>query len=212
MRKELISKFGRVSSAVKPAVLWYCYHDLTGDSSGSETSSQKELDDRVKRMIEMEDSGIMADLRHMNSGAQSKYDHFWEECSKFLEQQVGTAVDNRRHREVTHIATAISVWDLRSDCGKALLAFNASLDVSIKKSQVGRYPRLQSFIQHCCRQRHYFFMTSGKPDCDICESVRLPDGVFQQLHHLPPALMDISYLSMIYPQRNTDHPLKQRRQ
>ena len=55
----------------------------------------------------------MADLRHLNSGAQSKYDDFWEECSKFLEQQVGTAVDDRRHTEVTHIATAISVRDLR---------------------------------------------------------------------------------------------------
>ena len=64
-------------------------------------------------MIEMEDPDIVADLRHLNSGAQSKYDNFREECSKFLKQQVGTAVDDRRHTEVTHIATAISVRDLR---------------------------------------------------------------------------------------------------
>ena len=46
MRREFVNKFGRVSSAVKPAVLRYFYHDLTGDSSSSETSSQKVLDDR----------------------------------------------------------------------------------------------------------------------------------------------------------------------
>ena len=69
----------------------------------------------------------------------------------------------------------------------ALLAFDASLDVSIKKGQVGQYPQLQSFIQHSCHQRHYFFdiLKCGKPDCNICKPVRLPDSVFQQLHHLP---------------------------
>ena len=46
MRREFVNKFGRVSSAVKPAR--YFYHDLIGDSSGSEMSSQKELDDRIK--------------------------------------------------------------------------------------------------------------------------------------------------------------------
>lgn len=86
---------------------------FTGDSSSSETISQKELDNRIKQMIEMEDPDIVADLRHINTGSKSKYDHFWEECSKFLEQQVGTAVDDRRHSDVTHIATAISVRDLR---------------------------------------------------------------------------------------------------
>lgn len=58
MRREFVNKFGRVSSAVKPAVLRYFYHDLTGDSSGSKMSSQKELDDRVKQMTEMEDPYI----------------------------------------------------------------------------------------------------------------------------------------------------------
>ena len=61
----------------------------------------------------MEDPEIVADLRHLNSGAKAMYDAFWDECGKFLEQNIGTAVDDRRHSDVTHIATAISVHDLR---------------------------------------------------------------------------------------------------
>ena len=65
MRQEFIRKFGTVSSAVKPAVLRYFYHDLTGDFSTSDTSSQKEVDVRMKQVIEMEDASIVADLRQL---------------------------------------------------------------------------------------------------------------------------------------------------
>ncbi len=61
----------------------------------------------------MEDPDIVTDLRHLNSGVKAKYDAFWDECAKFLEHEVGTAVDDRRHGDVTHIAMAISVRDLR---------------------------------------------------------------------------------------------------
>ena len=88
MKKAFISKFGRVSSAVKPAVLRYFYHDLTGDCSASETLSQEELYLRVKQAIEMEDPEIVTDLRHLNSGMKAKYDVFWDECSKLLEQKL----------------------------------------------------------------------------------------------------------------------------
>lgn len=77
-----------------------------------ETSDQNEIDLRMKQAIEMEDPDIVTDLRHLNTGAKARYDPFWSECSKFLEQDVGTAVDDRRHTQVTHIATAISVRDL----------------------------------------------------------------------------------------------------
>ena len=36
---------------------------------------------------------------------------FWEECGKFLNEDVGVAVDDRRHGEITHLAKAISVRD-----------------------------------------------------------------------------------------------------
>lgn len=58
MRSEFIQKFGRITNTVKPAVLRYFYKDLTGDcSSGGETLSQDEVDNRVKQAIEMDSDG-----------------------------------------------------------------------------------------------------------------------------------------------------------
>lgn len=113
MKREFINNFGEVCSTIKPAVLRYFYQDLTGDTSSSETTDQRELDYRVKQAIEMEDPEIITDLRQLNSGAKAMYDAFWDECGKCLEQNVRSAVDDRRHGDVTHIATAISVCDLR---------------------------------------------------------------------------------------------------
>ena len=49
----------------------------------------------------------------MNSSAsQAKFDRFWSECEAVLNEEVGVAVDDRRHLEVTHLATAISIRDL----------------------------------------------------------------------------------------------------
>ena len=113
MIQEFIQKFGRVTHTVKPAVLRYFYKDLTGDCSSSDTTDQAEIDERVKQAIEMEDPSIAMDLRHNNSGMKSQYDVFWDECSKLLEESVGTAVDDRRHTNITHIASAISIRDFR---------------------------------------------------------------------------------------------------
>ena len=54
---------------------------------------------------------MIVDLRHVNSGRKSTYDVFWEESSKFIRDGIGQAVDDRRHQQVTHLATAISVND-----------------------------------------------------------------------------------------------------
>ena len=72
MRSEFIQKFGRITSAVKPAILRYFYKDLTGDSSSSETLSQEEIDEIVMQAIKMEDADIVLDLRHLNSGRKSQ--------------------------------------------------------------------------------------------------------------------------------------------
>ena len=38
---------------------------------------------------------------------------FWAKAKEFLEEDVGTAVDDWRHSKVVHLAKAISVRDLR---------------------------------------------------------------------------------------------------
>ena len=48
-------------------------------------------------------------------------------------------------------------------------------------------PALKAFLDHCTKQRTYFFSIKkcGKEDCTTCKPVRLPPDVFQQLFHLP---------------------------
>lgn len=60
----------------------------------------------------MEDPEIVMDLRCLHSGQGSRYDVFWQECEKFLQEDVGLAVEERRHSNVTHLARVISVRDL----------------------------------------------------------------------------------------------------
>ena len=68
---------------------------------------------RVKLILELEDPEVVLDLRALNTECKSQYDVFWYECKKFLEESVGTPVDDRRHGEVTHLARAISMCDLQ---------------------------------------------------------------------------------------------------
>ena len=62
-------------------------------------------------VISMEDPDVVLDLHELNSGNKTKY-VFWAKCAEFLQEDVGEAVDDRRHQQVTHIAKAISVRDL----------------------------------------------------------------------------------------------------
>jgi hypothetical protein len=87
----------------------------------SESLDQEEIDERVKQAIEMEDPDVVIDLRRLNSGSKTRYDTFWDECKKFLEEEVGTAVDDRRHSDVTHIAKAISIRDFRDQVASRCL-------------------------------------------------------------------------------------------
>ena len=98
---------------MKKAVLRHIYRDLVGDSSAAATTSQAELDERVNAFFEMEEPGLVYDLRQIYSGRASQYDTFWEKAKEFLEEDVGTAVDDCRHSQRVHLAKAISVRDLR---------------------------------------------------------------------------------------------------
>ena len=82
------------------------YTCTVGDSSASDTSDQAAIDE----IIDMQDPDVVDDLRHHNRGQVPKYDQFWEQCRKYLEES--TTVDERRHDEVVHLAKAISARDL----------------------------------------------------------------------------------------------------
>ena len=132
MRSAMVKKFGRVTRNVKPAVLRYFYKDLTGelkikststdfilqwqisftgDQSASDNCEQSQIDERIMQLIDMEDSDIVYDLRALNGSRRSQYDRFWDECQRFLSEDLTDAVDDRRHGLVTHLSRAISIRD-----------------------------------------------------------------------------------------------------
>ena len=53
--------------------------------------SEQEVNERVQLYVDMEDPDIVLDLRSLNSGQKSKYDAFWDEVQKFLQEDVGLA-------------------------------------------------------------------------------------------------------------------------
>ena len=71
-----------------------------------------EIDERVRLYVDMEDPDIITDVRSIQSGKKSQYDYFWAEVEKFLQEDVGLAVEERRQSNVTHLARVISVRDL----------------------------------------------------------------------------------------------------
>ena len=48
-------------------------------------------------------------------------------------------------------------------------------------------PKLSQYLQHCCRERTYFFSAKkcGNKDCLICGPPHLADDDFMRLKHLP---------------------------
>ena len=88
---------------------------LTSDVSAANTTNDAKVDECVKLTLELGDPDITIDLREHRSGRSSKYDTFWKIAAQFLAGKaadVVTAVDERRHDTVVHLATAISVNDL----------------------------------------------------------------------------------------------------
>ena len=116
MRKEMFSKFDRVAPSVKPSVLRHFYHELTGDSSAANCLNESEIDARVTELLSMEpdDPKTIVDLRKVkHSEHKTKYEVFWKEAKKFLDEGLGTAVDDRRYLEITHLSAAISIRDFK---------------------------------------------------------------------------------------------------
>lgn len=95
MKKALFAKFGHVTKGIKPAILRAFYREISGDCSASSNAVEAEL---VLEM-EPEDPNTVIDLRSLNSSMErAKYDVFWDCCSHVLNESIGMAVDDRRHR------------------------------------------------------------------------------------------------------------------
>ena len=119
-----LKKFGRVTKAIKPAILRAFYREVSGDCSASSNAVEAEIDKRVQLVLEMEpeNPNTIVDLRSLTSSTgRTKYNVFWDHCSRILNESIGMAVDDRRHGQVVHLAQAISVRDFHDQVVKACL-------------------------------------------------------------------------------------------
>ena len=103
--------FGRYTNS-KPAILREVYRSLTGDASSAATTAQEEVDARVAKLIESEDPDLIWDLRQLNTGRPESFTVFLEECQRYLDTAVETAVDDRRH------LMFMMVFDSPSSCNE----------------------------------------------------------------------------------------------
>lgn len=123
MRREFVHLFGKVTHS-KPAFLREAYRRLTGDCSASSNVTEREVDERITQLLEDEDPDLIWDLRVDNEGRPEMYTTFLEFCQKYIDSQIDTAVDDRRHDAVvegdvvTHLAAAMSVRDLHEQVTK----------------------------------------------------------------------------------------------
>ena len=115
MRINYLRTCDLLLSKAKSSAFRAIYRMLTGDDSAAETLNEAKVDERVRLALELGDPEIAIDLREHNNGQPGKYDVFWKTAAQFLAGKAAdnvTAVDERRHDAIVHLATAISVNDL----------------------------------------------------------------------------------------------------
>ena len=90
-------------------VLRLFYKDLTGDCSASHNLPESVANERVREILIMEpEYPKTVDLQEVKNKEQIQ----WNEAKKYVNEDLGVAVDNRRRGKVTHLAKAISIRDL----------------------------------------------------------------------------------------------------
>ena len=62
------------------------YHDLTGDASLANDQISKEMKERLRLMMLLEDPSIIIDLRTNNGFRGSKFDIFWNELDGYFNE------------------------------------------------------------------------------------------------------------------------------
>ena len=104
----------------------YLYKLATSDASAPENEAIAAIDQRVMDYIRYEDEDVVMDLRQLHTSGPSHFQTFFELAQVEIENSVGTAVDDRRHGAVVHLAAALSASDLhRCDKHKYFLIFLA---------------------------------------------------------------------------------------
>lgn len=113
--RQLKRKFNEIASSMdcqtSKAKLRRLYAVATGDASAARSKQEAAVDQRVLDFIELEDDSIVCDLRKLNH-QESVFDVFFDTAATILDEEIGSAVDDRRQDTVVHLARAVSANDL----------------------------------------------------------------------------------------------------
>lgn len=64
------------------------YFDLTGNATVTQNDISKELENRLRLMLTMEDPSIICDLRQNNGFKGTKFDTFWDEMNAYFNEVI----------------------------------------------------------------------------------------------------------------------------
>ena len=123
-KREFMNTFGFVSN---PVTLRGIFRELTGDQSAASSVSESEIDQIFKYAVLSKDPGILVDLRHASpEHKKDSFRPFFQECEKYLSEDVGVAVQEHRHGEMLYLAKAVSIRDLHT-CVKERMPEDANI-------------------------------------------------------------------------------------
>jgi hypothetical protein len=104
-KKQFMSAFGFIGNAV---ALRAIFKELTGDQSAPANLNQSEIDKRFTYAMLSEDLGIVVNLRHLPPEKDSCRG-FFGETERYLLEEIGVAVQERRQGQQLYLAKAISL-------------------------------------------------------------------------------------------------------
>ena len=105
-KKAFKERYGNVASKV---ALRTIFEELTDDHSTPENLTSKEINDRFKEALNSEDPGILVDLRQQPPDhKKDTYKVFFDAAASYIQEDVGVAVQERRHGNQLYLAKAVS--------------------------------------------------------------------------------------------------------
>ena len=95
VKKHFMETYGFVAS---PVELRSIFTHLTHDTRAAPNLVTKEIDERFEQSLLLEEPGLNVDLRMQNNHAGSEqFEVFFKTTESYLQEEVGTAVQERRH-------------------------------------------------------------------------------------------------------------------
>ena len=114
MRRKFQEEMLLISTDIRGSTAVAIYQRLTGDCTMMEDKKSKEIQERMRQIIDTQDPDLIADMRQLNEGRPAEFEEFWKEGQAVINQAQLEAVDDRRHGTITHMAVAMSISDFKA--------------------------------------------------------------------------------------------------